>query len=304
MESKAASVISIFDPHLHLFNLDKGEYHWLKPNNPPLWNDKSLICRNFGLDDVMLQNDLTFSGCIHIEAGFNNNFPKRELDWLKPIFDSHESLRFGLIAYADITLSPKAFEQSIISLSKHKRFKGIRYIFDNNTNDLCSLENVFINLRYLASQHYIFELQFDVAQPSFTEKVYQLFCQLPELKVILNHAGFAPNYQSKAFDVWLLNMQKLASLPNFWLKCSGFEMIDRQYTLEHLTRVLGSCIDIYGKDKVMCASNFPLNLFTCTYQDYWQNVISALSTLKQINPSIYVEDMCGNNALSIYGLKY
>ncbi len=38
--------LKIIDPHIHLIDLAKGQYHWLKPQNPPHWPDKHLIEKN------------------------------------------------------------------------------------------------------------------------------------------------------------------------------------------------------------------------------------------------------------------
>ena len=76
--------INIIDPHIHLFDLSQGDYHWLKSQNPPSWPDKVIIERNFDLDDltnslaINLTNDgdyndeligeVSLSGFVHIEA--------------------------------------------------------------------------------------------------------------------------------------------------------------------------------------------------------------------------------------------
>ena len=30
----------VIDPHLHLFNLEDGDYHWLQEGYEPEWSDK------------------------------------------------------------------------------------------------------------------------------------------------------------------------------------------------------------------------------------------------------------------------
>ena len=73
--------MKIIDPHLHLFDLSQGEYSWLKPECPPFWPDKSLVAKNFSEHDLRLNESLKLTGFVHIDAGFNNQQPRREIAW-------------------------------------------------------------------------------------------------------------------------------------------------------------------------------------------------------------------------------
>ena len=44
--------MEIIDPHLHLFDLEQGNYDWLKPENPPAWPDKDQIRKNYSESDL------------------------------------------------------------------------------------------------------------------------------------------------------------------------------------------------------------------------------------------------------------
>ena len=69
----------IIDPHIHLFALAQGKYHWLKPENPPFWPDKYKICRNVTEQELSLTKPLHLDGFVHIEAGFDNERPHLEI---------------------------------------------------------------------------------------------------------------------------------------------------------------------------------------------------------------------------------
>ena len=76
-------MIKIIDPHLHLFDLKQGDYHWLKADNPPNWPDKNVINNTFDEQDLSLSPPLSLAGFVHIEAGFDNLQPWRELNYLQ-----------------------------------------------------------------------------------------------------------------------------------------------------------------------------------------------------------------------------
>ena len=71
----------IIDPHIHLFDLAKGQYQWLQTNNPPFWPDKHIIQKNFIEQDLKLNNNFSLEGIAHIEAGFDNESPIEEINF-------------------------------------------------------------------------------------------------------------------------------------------------------------------------------------------------------------------------------
>ena len=91
----------IIDPHIHFFNLSKGQYLWLAPDVEPFWPDKYKINRDFFEPDLMISPNNKLLGFVHIEAGFNNQQPQQEIAWLEK--SCH--LPFRTIAFADITSS-------------------------------------------------------------------------------------------------------------------------------------------------------------------------------------------------------
>lgn len=116
--------MKIIDPHLHLFDLSQGEYSWLKPECPPFWSDKPLIAKNFSENDLTLAKPLTLAGFVHIEAGFDNQQPWREIAWL----ESTCKIPFRSIALLDITLPKALFLTQLESLMTYQSVVGVRYI--------------------------------------------------------------------------------------------------------------------------------------------------------------------------------
>jgi predicted TIM-barrel fold metal-dependent hydrolase len=131
----------------------------------------------------------------------------------------------------------------------------------------------------------IFELQCDVNNRELVVQIFTFFQRLPNLQLVLNHAGFAPSafdengQANAAFDDWKLNTELLTRLPNIAVKCSGFEMVDRVYGKSQIQAVLMHCINVFGLDNVMLASNFPLCEFSLTYEHYWQQIFEVLEQM-------------------------
>ncbi|WP_448245994.1 amidohydrolase family protein [Thalassotalea agariperforans] len=284
--------LNIIDPHIHLFDLNQGDYHWLKSANPPFWPDKHLIQQNFSEADLSLSNNLQLAGFVHIEAGFDNKQPWRELHWLEQTC----KLPFRSIAFIDINQSPINFTLELTKLSQFSSFVGVRYIFeDDNTLTTLSKEQVLTNLKLLAERALIFELQMPFDNIDAIKLISQLLTQLPKLKVIINHGGFPEPDSESQFKQWQTVIQQFSQFSCCAIKCSGWEMQNRHYTVNWQEKVINHCLACFGEDRVMLASNFPLTLFSQPYPAYWQAYAEQLTLAPKL-----LEKLCFTNSYHWY----
>lgn len=323
--------INIIDPHLHLFNRSLGDYHWLKTQNPPFWSDKSVIQHDFTIEDIneslQTSNKIKLAGFVHIEAGFDNNQPWRELKYLNNLAIkslSHQKSR--TIASIDLLALPELFQASLLKLQPYSSLIGVRHILDEHAYAILANINAQKNFAKLNEiSDFIFELQLPLANENAI-KVMPLLLQTisnnKQLRFIINHAGFPPKIAPKdinqdAWSLWKRHITELAKYPNVFIKCSGWEMQDRQYKMSWFSEVTSFCLNTFLIERVMLASNFPLcllgreledeltkevgtKLTNKSYASYWQDILES-SVIKQC-----CEDeksaLLYNNALRIYSL--
>jgi len=296
--------MKIIDPHIHLFNLEQGNYHWLKTENPPFWPDKALINKTFTENNLALNPPLELSGFVHIEAGFDNKKPWRELTTL----EETTTKPFSAIANIDLTLTTVNFQHQLNTLAEHSSFVGVRHILDNIAISLLTNKQVITNFNIINNFtinnncSLLFETQLPLAEQSFIGPLYNVVKNNPNIHFIINHAGFPPLKSQKSdWQHWQNNLVKLAAHQNVTIKCSGWEMIDRQYESDWLNKILSAIFDIFGVDKMMLASNFPLCLFSRkSYQEYWQALIA--SDFFQSRNEQEKNALCYNNAHRYYHL--
>jgi predicted TIM-barrel fold metal-dependent hydrolase len=267
--------MKIIDPHIHLFNLKDGEYNWLKPQNPPYWPDKPTINKDFIQSDLDTGDGVQLAGFVHIEAGFNNNEPWQEVAWLEQTC----SLPIKTIATCDLTLPPELFDEQINRLSEYDSVVGVRHILDDEAAALLAQPNVQINLARIAKANLIFELQLMACDMDSVNMFVQI-AEQSELRFTINHAGFPPYEDDNDWQSWLSGLSKLAKY-NSAIKCSGWEMLSRDYQFEFQRKVVSACTEIFGIDSVMLASNFPLCLFSKNYDEFWQTSIDIDEKQKQ-----------------------
>lgn len=283
--------MNIIDPHIHLINLEQGQYQWLSPNCLPQWDKKEAIHRSFFEADLALQAPLSLQGFVHIEAGFDNNNPCLELAWL----EQHCTLAFKSIAYLDITVDD--FAQQLLALRSYTSVIGIRDILDAQAVSKLTHSNTPKNMALLAKQGWIFEAQLDIANAQSVMALSRILTSLPNLSVVINHSG-KPNRNLPDIG-WIKGLEQLASFEHCWIKCSGWEMQNQQYKIHDLASIISRVIQTFGLNRVMMASNFPVATLVDSYQHLWQTYQRILKQELALSTA-EIEKLCVENAKRYY----
>lgn len=251
---------TIIDPHVHLFNLEEGHYFWLKPDQAPDWPNKQKINRTYLESDLDLGERAQIAGFVHIEAGFDNDFPEREIEWL----EKHCNKPFRSIAYTD--LSSEDAEEQLDKLRAYSSVVGIRHILDGQASELLSDPHFKNNLALLAEHGLIFEAQLPLSDAAAVHQLSLIMTDLPSLKVVINHCGLPVQLD----EAWMNSIIRLAHHSECYIKCSGWEMFSRDWTCEVVKPLISFAIRQFGLTRVMLASNFPVCELSANYGEVWQ----------------------------------
>lgn len=87
----------------------------------------------------------------------------------------------------------------------------------------------------------------------------------PGLQFILGHAGMPLERTEDYFNRWRSAMADLAQAPNMAVKISGLGMTDHDWTVESIRPWVMAAIEIFGVERCMFASNWPVDSL---YSDY------------------------------------
>jgi L-fuconolactonase len=204
----------------------------------------------------------------------------------------------GIVGHVDLTAG------TVVSavLEAHlkaggDRFRGIRHSasYDADPNVLGPLVRAAAGLyatkafRQGYAQLGKFDLSFDawLLEPQLPELI-DLARNFPDTPVILDHVGTPlgiAGYQGKReerFPIWRDNMRKLAALPNVSVKLGGLAMAFCNFPSflrsppASATQLAGewkpyieTCIELFGVNRCMFESNFPVDRGSCTYPVLW-----------------------------------
>lgn len=261
----------IIDPHLHFFEINQGHYQWLKEEEAPFWPDKAKLRYSFHEKSLLLDQDSRLAGFVHIEAGFDNARPWREIAWL----ESSCTLPFNTVAGINLTLEENDFIHQINQLLEYQSVVGCRHILDDDACELLVQKKVQSNLAYLAEKQLSFDLQMPLSNSQAVGLLITILKEHPNLRLIINHAGWPPINtkaapEDTAWKQWQTGLTALSQFEQCAIKCSGWEMADRHYDTSWQLKVITQCLNAFGDNRVMLASNFPLTLFSQDYKNLWQ----------------------------------
>jgi predicted TIM-barrel fold metal-dependent hydrolase len=199
----------------------------------------------------------------------------------------------GIVGDADLRLGA-AVERV---LEQHERvgggrFRGIRHILAHDSQvKLLSPPGVMGTPEFREGFSRLQELgyTFDawLYHPQLPE-LLDLMEIFPDARVVLNHVGGRINVGSYAQEqeevkaAWLSNLAALSRYPNFYVKLGGLGMPFYALGFDRTLRdppsvelaagwrpLLEPCIEIFGADRCMFESNFPVDKESCSYRNLW-----------------------------------
>jgi predicted TIM-barrel fold metal-dependent hydrolase len=151
------------------------------------------------------------------------------------------------------------------------------------------------NLARLAERNWIFELQVFASQ---MESAARLAADLPDITFVLEHAGMLEDRSREGVQAWRDGMRRLAERPNLTTKLSALGTFLRRNDPQHIADVVGQTLDIFGAERCMWGSNFPIEKLWTDYESVLGAVRRALSGLSDEDRRRVLAD----NAVQVYGL--
>jgi predicted TIM-barrel fold metal-dependent hydrolase len=294
--------LRIVDPHVHLWDLSRARYGWLQddplPNNPA--GDMSAIAhRDYLIGDYMADTvGWRVDKIVHVEAGQPIGRQLDETDWLQATADQY-GYPHGIVAGADL-LDPD-LEALLEAHAARPNVRGIRQIVcwhedplkTYTDRDLLRDPAWTAGLAKLAPLGLSFDLQL---YPSQMATAAILAARNPDLAMIVNHAGLPTDRDAAGMERWRTGLRLLAAQPQVSIKISGLGITDRAWTLESLRPIVLECIEVFGADRAMFASDFPVERVHGSFDAFY----SAFDVITADFSETEREQLFAANAEAIY----
>ena len=272
--------IKIVDAHHHLWDLNNKDtkYSWLMvTEGEAFFGDYAAIRKNYLLEDYIEDTkSQNIIKSVHVQAEHDDDKPVNETAWLQNLADTHSSkLPNAIVAFADF--SKNNVSEILDAHQEYKNTRGIRQILSYNkdepkyshaTEDFMKNSTWVENFKYIRNRNLSFDIQIYKHQ---MEDAVNLANKYNDVLFILNHTG-EPCYQSKEYiESWEQNMNKLAKCENIVTKISGLGMFDPNWTIDSTRIFVEKTIQIFGIERCMFASNFPVDKIFNSFDTYWNS---------------------------------
>ena len=257
----STSGLPFIDAHHHLW--DAEAYHYPGLNNP-----NSPIPRRYLLEDFLGDGrPFGLVKSVHLQGEIGRESNLEETRWLQGMADQH-GFPHGIVAYAPLQ-DPDVDDL----LARHARYANVRGIRQILNPDQCERPDYLTDQAWKAGYARLarYDLSFDLqALPSQMADAAAVAGANPSVQMIVNHTGMPRDQSQAGLAAWRRGMRGLADVPHVSVKISGFGMFDAHWTTESIRPLVLQTIDIFGVDRCLFASNFPVDKVWSTYERLMQ----------------------------------
>ena len=262
----------IVDAHHHFWEPSLGKNPWLLPEAaiPFRYGSYEPIKRDYLPPDLLTDaTGFRIVGTVTMETEWEADDPIGEMEHLSGIAG-----RFGLpsAAVAAATLNDPDVEQTLEALAGFDLVRGIRHkpgqapsaASAAQTATLLSDPHWQAGYALLAKYGLDFELQ--TAWWHLGDALV-LARRHPEIPMIINHTALPSDRSREGIEGWAAALTAISAAPNVSIKISGIGLKDVPWTAENNREIVERTAEIFGSERIMFASNFPVDGLTGSYDD-------------------------------------
>ncbi|WP_375461678.1 amidohydrolase family protein [uncultured Enterovirga sp.] len=296
--------LRILDPHQHFWDLDRNYHPWLCDPEPiPFrYGDYSPLRRTYMPEDYRRDAaGFEIVGTVHCEAEWNPADPVGETRWLEEVSHSH-GLPSACIAQAWLDRADAA--ETLAAQAASPLVRGIRHKprsasspSDSRRGEPGSMDDPVWRRGYaILAQH---GLSFDLQTPWWhLEAAAELARDFPATQIIINHTGLPSDRSAEGLAAWRSGLERVADHPNVALKISGLGRLGLPWTVEANGPVIRDAIAIFGVERCMFASNFPVDRLCGSFGEIFGGFAAATADRTEADRTRLFHD----NAVRIYRL--
>jgi predicted TIM-barrel fold metal-dependent hydrolase len=260
----------IVDAHHHIWR--QADLPWLQgPMMPRIFGPYEPIRRDYPIEEFLADiagSDVEKS--VYVQTNWAKAQAVEEVAWVQGIADRH-GWPHGIVGYADL-LSDDASE-TMRHQAAYSLMRGIRMQLHWHENemyrfaaspDLMNDARLRKNIRVLAEHGWSFDLQVFTSQMADAAR---LAADNPDIVFVLQHAGMLEDLSPVGWEAWREGMRRLAGEENIVSKLSGLGTFIHRNDAAHVADVVAETIAIFGPERCLFGSNFPIEKLWTSYAD-------------------------------------
>ena len=296
--------VTLIDAHHHLWDLNQNPYPWLQEANEPhfFMGNYDALKKNYLWPDFEKDtSDHNVVATVHCEAEWSRDDQVGETKWLTEMHQriGHPSAIVAHAWFHTDNSDEILARQAAFPLVKGIRSKPVTALkpdampskLPGSMQDPKWLEG-FARLEK-------YQLSWDLRVPYWhLAEAAEVAAMFPQIPIVSNHTGFPWDRSAEGLAAWRKAMETIAKCPNVWLKVSEFGLKDKPWIYEDNKAIVLEALSIFGIDRCMFASNFPVARLRIDYNTLVTSMAHMISgfTPKEQN------DFFVNNAAKFYRL--
>lgn len=257
--------LPIVDAHQHFWDLGLGRHPWLRaePPAPFRYGDTRPLRRRYLPADYFADvGPRRVVKTVYVEAEWDPTDPVGETRWVHELA-ARDGVPSAVVAQAWLDRGDVA--AVLAAQAAFPRVRGVRHkprAAPSPAEVVPGAPGSMGDPRWRAGYALLarHRLSFDLQTPywHFPEAA-ALARAYPATQIILNHTGLPADRSPAGLGVWRQAMRALAAEPNVAVKISGLGQPGRAWTVEANGPIVLDAIAIFGVERCMFASNFPVD---------------------------------------------
>jgi predicted TIM-barrel fold metal-dependent hydrolase len=278
-------VNDIVDGHHHIWR--RTDLPWLMgPMQPRIFGAYEPIRRDYPIDEYV--SDLAGTGVrrsVYVQTNWAEDRFEDEAAWVQRTANER-GWPHAIVAYANFGVED--VRPQLDRLARyHPLVRGLRMQLHWHENplyrfaarpDLCADPVIRRNIARLADYGWSFDLQVFASQMAEAAKLAEA---CPKVTFILQHAGMLEDLSSEGRAAWRAGTTRLAACPNVVSKLSGLGTFIRRNDPSHVTTVLIETVAIFGAERCLFGSNFPIEKLWTSYRELVDAFRAAAAPLRE-----------------------
>ena len=260
----------IIDTHIHIWDIERAEYPWLK-------SDTSILNRTWTIDEI--QKERTEAGItagVLVQAGGN----LEDTELMLEVANINEWIK-GVVCWLPLMGTKETGKLLEERFLNSEYFKGVRHQIHDEKNSKWLLQpSVIESLKLLAKNN----IPYDVVGilPEHIETVLKVAELVPGLRMVLDHLNAPPIATKEKFGKWSELMSEAAKNKNFYAKISGLGTASGNFesrTADDIKPYVEFALQHFGVDRCFCGGDWPVSMLVNTYSNTWKitkNIINEL----------------------------
>ncbi|HEY9290932.1 MAG TPA: amidohydrolase family protein [Microlunatus sp.] len=270
----------IIDAHQHFWRPGNGRIPWLRPEAEIdfRYGDYRSIKRDYLPPDLLADAaGLNIIGTVWMETEWDRDDPVGEIRDLLRTRD-----RYGLpdAAVAHAVLRDPQVDETLQSLVQTTDLvKAVRNKPGQSptSQQAHSLPTLMSDLQwqrgYARLQEYGLGFELQTAWWHLDEAL-TLVRTYPEIPIMINHAALPADRSAEGIAGWSAALRRIATAEQVSIKVSGIGLPGRPWTVEDNRIIVETIAEIFGPQRMLFASNFPVDSLIGSYRDIYDGFLT------------------------------